>query len=870
VADLPSGTVTLLFSDMEGATVLLSRLGAAYADALDGQRRVLRAVWGAHGGTELGTEGDSFYVVFPTAEHAVVAAAQAQRDLAEYPWPAGEKVRVRIGVHTGSPLVHDDAYVGMDVHRAARISGSAHGGQVVVSSATAELVRECLPDGVRLRDLGHHRLRDIPAPEHLWQLCIDGLQAKFAPLKTVGAVSSLPRPATPLVGRDGELAELTAELGSSNVRLMTLTGPGGSGKTRLALGVAQRLVEAFADGVFFVPLAAVAAADVMWTSIGEVLDVPPEGRTPTGFLAHIAHRDALLVLDNLEQVAGAAGVVSELAAAAPAVVVLVTSRRPLHLAGEHEHPVPPLELPDEATVQGAERSGAVQQFVQHARMVRPSFTLTDDNAADVVQICKALDGLPLAIELAAARIKLLSPRALLARLDTALDIAATGIRPTRQQTVRQTIAWSYDLLPATQQAFFRQLGVFQGGASLGAVAAVTSAVTEGPGANMDPLDLAADLVDASLVTIGEDADGEPRFGLLETVRMYALDELRSAGELHEAQRRHAEYFATIAESAARGVAGNEQLPWIARLSIEDDNLRAALNWSTDPDGDADIATRLGGALWHFWEISGTLTEGRRWLDRIMALDAPVTPEARLELLAGAGTLAWAQGDYNRATQTHARALSLSRDLNDQAAEAFALNNLSAQCIAQGDYEHAEPLCEQAGALALSIGEERIAAMTWHNSAEIALHRADDARAIQLYENALATFRRLGDLWLVAASLRGLAATALHLGDDKRSMDALQEGIRLSAQVGENSWMAEQLEGLAEVAEHAQQPFKAARLLGAADSLRHRIGSPMEPANQEHNATLISALRSQLSADFARAWEGGQRLTTSQAIEEGCS
>ena len=431
---------------------------------MDVQRQLLRKAWALHGGTELGTEGDSFFVVFPTAEGAVKAAAQAQRELEDYPWPGGERMRVRIGIHTGSPQVHDGNYVGMDVHRAARIAGSAHGGQVVVSSVTADLARGGLPDGVGLRDLGSHQLKDIAVAEHLFQLAIDGLQADFPALKTIGAASSLPVPATLLVGRDGEVAGLTALLRSPGVRLVTLTGPGGSGKTRLAIAVAQRLVVVFPDGVFFVPLAAVTSADVMWTSIAEVLDVPSEGRMPPGFFDYVAHRSALFVLDNLEQLPEADDVVAQLLAAAPQVTVIASSRRALSVPAEHRHPVPPLALPEDSTLADAERSGAVPLFVQQARSMRPDFLLTVTNVAEVVAICRRLDGLPLAIELAAARMRLLSPKALLGRLDQALDIASPSKQgPSRQKTLRDTIAWSYELLTPAQQAFFRRLGVFAGG-----------------------------------------------------------------------------------------------------------------------------------------------------------------------------------------------------------------------------------------------------------------------------------------------------------------------------------------------------------------------------------------------------------------------
>jgi class 3 adenylate cyclase len=345
VEGLPSGTVSLLFSDIEGSTVLLSRLGPAYADTLDAQRLVLRRAWAVHGGTEMGTEGDSFFVVFPTAQGAVAAAAQAQRQLAAYPWPEGARVRVRMGIHTGSPAIHDGGYVGMDVHRAARVAGAAHGGQVVVSDATAHLVSGCLPDGVELRDSGVHRLKDIPAPERLFRLAIDGLQVDFPPLKTLGAASRLPVTATPLVGRDAEVAELTAQLRLPDVRLLTLTGPGGSGKTRLGIALAHRLIDAFPDGVYFVPLAVVTTAEVMWTSIAEVLDVPPEGRAPPGLFRHVAHRSALFVLDNLEQLASADTVVAQLLDHAPQLVVIATSRRPLHVPAEYEHLVPHLSSP---------------------------------------------------------------------------------------------------------------------------------------------------------------------------------------------------------------------------------------------------------------------------------------------------------------------------------------------------------------------------------------------------------------------------------------------------------------------------------------------------------------------------------------------
>jgi predicted ATPase/class 3 adenylate cyclase len=584
MVELPSGTVTLLFSDIEGSTLLLARLGPAYADAVDGQRRVLRHAWAQHGGIELGTEGDSFFVVFPTALGAAAAAVQAQRDLHGYAWPGGERVRVRMGIHTGSPTVHDGSYVGMDVHRAARISGAAHGGQVVVSQATTHLIEGGLPSGVTLRDLGRHQLKSLESTEHLYQLVIDGLPNDFPPLKSLGAASSLPRPTTSLVGRDREMAELDALLDAPDVRLVTLTGPGGSGKTRLATEVARRMVNHYPDGVFFIPLASVTTADLMWKAIAEVLDVPPEQRTPEGLFEHAAHHSALFVLDNLEQFPDADQAVAHLLNMAAQIVVIATSRRPLHVAGEREHPVPPLELAAGTDAEAATASGAVQMFVEHARMVHPGFELTEDNAADVVELCRRLDGLPLAIELVAARVKLLTPTALLARFDRALDIAARSSQaPTRQKTLRDAIGWSHDLLSPVQRTFFRRLGVFVGGADLEAITAVNADILD----SADPLDLVADLVDASLATITGGVGGEPRISVLQIIRAYALDQLTVSGELDSIRMRHAQHYLELVQELSLLLHGEHYPVARMRFEIDHDNIRAALAWAVEPNEAAD-------------------------------------------------------------------------------------------------------------------------------------------------------------------------------------------------------------------------------------------------------------------------------------------
>jgi predicted ATPase/class 3 adenylate cyclase len=549
VGELQAGTVTMLFSDIEGSTALLSRLGDRYGQALSDHRALLRAAFAAWGGREMSTEGDSFFVVFGSAADAVACALAAQRALAGHDWPGGDAVRVRMGLHSGEPTPHEDNYIGMDVHRAARIAATAHGGQVVLSEAALEQAG-ALPAGVSVRDLGFHRLKDIAAPERICQLTGPGLREDFPPLKSLGTRTSLPVPATPLVGRDEDLERLRAAVSRPGMRLVTLTGPGGVGKTRLSLAAAAALETAFPHGVFFVALAAVGDGDVMWKTLASDLDADGEGQSAvTGY---VRDRRMLLVLDNLEQLAGAGQVVAALLAAAPGLVVLATSRGPLHVQGEQEFPVPPLEIPHEAGVGQVTASGAARLFAQQAALVRPGFAITAGNAADVAAVCRRLDGLPLAIELAAARVRLLAPRALLARLRHSLDLATTEAgRPLRQQTLRNIVAWSYDLLTPDAAAVFRRMSIFAGGCDLDALGAVAGTGDGEP----DLLEAVAELHDVGLVTVTEDADGEPRLGMLETIREYALERLEADDDPGRARRCRAEYYAGVAERARSRIDG---------------------------------------------------------------------------------------------------------------------------------------------------------------------------------------------------------------------------------------------------------------------------------------------------------------------------
>ena len=863
----------MLFSDIEGSTLLLARMGDRYAEALDVQRTVLRAAWNRWGGLEMGTEGDSFFVVFTVARDAVSAAVQAQRELVTYPWPQGERVWVRMGVHSGEPVVHDGGYVGMDVHRAARIAGAAHGGQVVVSNSTRELVRARLPAGIRLVDLGAHQLKDIAAKEHLFQLAGDGLATDFPPLRSVGTTSSLPMPATPLVGREGELVEMQALLASPGVRLLTLIGPGGSGKTRLATELARQLVDAFPDGVYFVSLATVTDPDVMWTTIGETLGLPPDSRVPPRMIEHVAHLRALLVLDNLEQLLAADAVVAELMAAAPQVVVIVTSRRPLHLANEHQHPVPPLELPTRGTLEEVERSGAVRMFVQYAEMVRPGFALTADNAEDVAGICQQLDGLPLAIELAAARTKLLTPRALIARLGLSLELRVSGVdRPARQQTLRDTIAWSYGLLTPDRQAFFRQLGVFAGGADLSAIAAVTAHRRP---AGADPLDLVAEMVDASLVMITDAPDGEPRVGMLQTVRAYAHDRLTAAGEADLTRRQHAYHYLEIAQSLAPLAHTDRYLEARNRLEVELENLREALTWAHQPDqvdgastAQAWLRLRLCDALSWFWRRGGYLAEGRRWLEQTIELAGDGDDPILASCLDDLARLLAIQGHNDRARELAAVSVAMWRSLRDNDNLAKALNTLAIAEYEVGDTDAARGHLEEAVDVARRAKDRVRLAGVLGNLSSVEVSQGNHERAIELLNEGLTIERDLGDVWGVTVDEHNMAWLLVAMGRVDEAHGRVEGLVGDVLALNDPELTINFAEVFAAILAGLGDVGRAAGLLGAAEAMRERTGIPRNAQQEPELRKALGVARAKYpSVDWAQRYDRGVSQTVEDLLVE---
>jgi len=874
---LPTGTVTFLFTDIEGSTRLLSSLGDGYAALLDAHSEILRAAIGAHAGTEVSTEGDAFFAVFPSALSAVSAAAQAQRALAATPWPDGSSVNVRMGLHSGEGRLGGDNYAGLDVNRAARIAAAGHGGQVLLSDATRALVANDLPDGLRLRDLGEHRLKDLALSVRISQLDIDGLTREFPVLRSLDArPTNLPNQLTRFIGREQELVrakELIAEH-----RLVTLTG---TGKTRQALEVAGDLLGEFADGAFFVDLAPIGDPDLISLTVAQALglSVDPGGDALKAAQAHLRERELLVIIDNFEQVVQGAEAIEELLSAAPLLRVLVTSRMALHIYGEQEYEVLPLELPDlNRASEELSRYAAVSLFVDRARAVKPDFVLTGDDAPAVAGITARLDGLPLAIELAASQVGVLRPQAILTRLEQHLPLLvgpARG-RPERQQTMRGAIAWSFDLLQEPERRLFARLSVFPGGCSLEAAEAVC-----GPGdLGISVLEGLGALVDKSLLRPIETPDGETRFAMLETILEYAGERLREQYDAEATDRRLAEFLLAFAEEAEPHLTMEDQMPWLDRCQRESANLRSAIRWTVEA-GEAEIGLRTAAALWRFWQLRGPIWEGRSALDQLLGLEGS-SLEVRAKALGAAGGLAWWGGDY-RATQLHfEEAMPLVRGSGDRRGEVDALYNLGFVTLWSGAgdavdrartdsrFAHAdaaESLFRQSLALAEELGYQKGVAKAHRGLGFVlGVARGNPAATVPIFEKAAAMFEELGDRWELTETLVGLANATRFSGDRERARGYYLRAFDMMVEAGNRPLTTGILFLLAAVESEMGHHERATRLHGAGEAARDVTGAVTTPVGARLMGDPVGMAR-QAIADEAvdRALAEGRAMDRDAAI-----
>jgi predicted ATPase len=741
VSELPRGTVTFLFTDVEGSTRLLEELGAeAYGVVLAGHRRVLREAFERHSGVEVDTQGDAFFVAFTTAPGALEAAREAQEEL---------ELPVRMGLHTGTPLLTDEGYVGADVHRAARIAASGHGRQVLVSAATAALLGEA-----ELRDLGEHRLKDLSAPERIFQLG----DADFPPLKTLYR-TNLPIPATPFLGRDHELADVQALLARADGRLLTLTGAGGSGKTRLALQAAGAAADAYADGVWWVPLAPLAdPADVGPTAVRAL--------GGGGTLAEVVDgRHLLLLLDNFEHVVEAAPEVAALLTACPHADVLVTSRERLRIQGEQVYPVPVLE-----------RTQARNLFVARARATQPDFA--PDEHLD--ELCERLDDLPLALELAAARVPLLTTAQLLDRLRNRLDLLRGGRdSEVRQQTLRATIEWSHDLLDEEEQGLFRRLAVFAGGCTL-------EAAEEIAGAELDTLQ---SLLDKSLVR-----SSEGRYWMLETIREFAAERLAESGEADELLHRLAVSLLALGESA--GLTAESDLasrPDLVRTEL--DNFRRAIEWASEHD--VELAFRLAVSLELFWVLNDPF-EGERRLRELLETDGAVPPALRAQALRTLAEAAHTAGDFETGSRAMTESLAEFERIGDERGIAIVRHRLSIAALIAGDLPRARQLVGASLETCSRLPDPKLEADCLRSLAWIEHADGNLARAVDLNERSIVLLDQIGHTWLLLGALLESANLARDLGRMEEAAEHAREGLRIAIALSNRQGMVHAIATLAEV------------------------------------------------------------------------
>jgi predicted ATPase/class 3 adenylate cyclase len=914
-AALPFGTVTLLFSDIVGSTSLWEQNAAVMGAALSRHDTLLRNAIEGAGGHVFKTVGDGFYTVFAEAHDAVAAAVAAQRAIQAEPWPQ-IPIQVRMAMHSGVCELRDEDYYGPPANRTARLVAVGHGGQVLLSGTTRELVADALPRDVSLRDLGEHRLKDLGQPAHIFQLCISGLPDGFPPLRSLdnpALLHNLPQQPTTFVGRQAELTEICALIGQSQARLVTLTGAGGVGKTRLALQVAAELLDGSGEGVWMVELAPLADAELVPQEVASVLGVREQpGRPAQDTLVDaIADRHLLIVLDNCEQVVSAAAKLADaLLRGCPGVHILATSQQPLDVDGEHVYRVPSLAVPASDDLDPGQLADyeSVQLFIERAAAQRRGFILDEGNAAAVATLCTRLDGIPLAIELAAARLRSLSVADINARLDQRFRLLTHGSRSAlpRHQTLRALIDWSYDLLNRHEQLVLDRLAIFTGGWMLEAAEAVAGV---GEIEDYEVLDHLSALVDRSLVQADE-SDGSVRYRLLETVREYAEDRLAERGEdeVRTAKANHRDHYLALAETASPQLFGPDQMRWLDRLEAEHDNFRAALWFSIEEPDTPDPGLRLAAALRWFWETRGHRTEAVEALDALLARPEAGTPTVvRAAALNAASALLERLGNLSASATRAEEALAVARQLGDRIQEVEALKQLAwismyrgdtaaalsqadvvlelargltephllARCLnvhavargELGDLDGARQDYEEALAISRAAGDHRRAAVTLTNLGYGELVSGDEAAARAHLDEAVGMADHLGDPTLISylLGLLGLldVSSSNYTAARRRSLESLKKAIR----VGLRQQQANAILGLALAESGDGDDILAGALHGVADGLMHQTERSFEPVEAAWRERDQSRLRETLGeARFIEAYERGRNLPAAEALK----
>lgn len=914
-ADFPGEIVTFLFTDIEASTVLWERFPEQMRLAVAQHDSLLRHIAEKHNGTVFKTMGDAFYIAFARAGDSMAVAVESQYALAREPWPAEiQSIRVRMAIHTGEVEQRNQDYFGQSLNRVARMLAVGHGGQVLLSHITYGLVRDLLPAGISLRDLGEHRLKDIQYPEKLFQLILPDLPGDFPALKTLDYLpNNLPTQLTPFIGRQEELENVSSLLLRNDVRLVTLTGPGGIGKTRLGLQVAAEIVDAFPGGVFFVELSSVRSFDAFVQAIAQVLNLKDaEQHSVLEYLKNRFNYKMMLLLDNFEQAIDAAPFVLDLLVYCSKLKILITSRTALHLGGEREYLIAPMALPSKNVIPNLAdllQYEAIMLFVQQAQAVKPNFQLTEANAPVIVEICRRLDALPLAIELAAARVTLMSPKAMLKLLQQSFQVIKGRVysRSARQQTLHETIAWSYELLNETEKLFFKRLAIFHGGCTLEAVADIC----EDQEYSIDELlDVLMSLIDKSLLRQQEEHEEEQRFTMLYTIQGFALEQLAAAGELAVLQQSHYKHYLQLAQQAAPKLRGAEQKHWLNSLDKEYDNLRFALQWCQEHEA-IEAGLRLSTELWRFWLMRGYVLEGRYWLSFFLQahIAQNIPPLVRARALEGASVLATRQKDFEGATELANEALELGQQLGNQEIVGSASISLAEAAYAQGNVQYAIELLENSLNLRRASGDSRGAASLLNNLGNIVLQQGQFSRAALFLEESLSLFRREGDrlalasilnnlgeveryqnnfeqalkfyeeslnlsrevkyTWGIAAALSNLGAGLLWQRKQQRALQCYQESLRLFYEMGDTFGMVCSLEGIAEIAYSDNRLEMTTHILAQTDILRQKIGATATlRSERKSQENIIALLRTAIGNDsFDTLWATGRTVTFDQILSQ---